>query len=856
MRNPLWCLIAALFFVFGLQAQTTPGKNLSGLGILPGVKYEIGGITITGADNLDRQVILLISGLKVGDKIELPSQKTTDAIKNLWRQRLFDDIGIYVTERRENLVYLEIRLTELPKLSLYGIRGNLSKTKKNDLREELNLSRGAIVTENLIVTTRNTARKHFVEKGYLNVEVDVVKKVDTTSSNAVIMEISVDLGEKVKIKDINFYGNTAQKREKKHFFDWFGRTEGLSDSKLRKAMKETTRKRPWTIFKSSKFLRDEYEDDKKLIIEEYNKYGYRDARIVKDSVYPVEDDRVAIDIYIEEGEKYYFRNITWLGNTKYSTETLSQILQINKGDVYDAGFLQERLFLDPNGSDVSSLYLDNGYLFFDLNPVEVLVENDSIDIEMRIREGRQATISKVTVVGNDRTNDHVIMRELRTKPGELFRRSDIQRSMRELQQLGFFEPTELNVVPTPNAETGTVDIEYSVVERSTSQLELQGGWGAGRIVGTLGLNFNNFSANNIFKKNAWQPLPAGDGQTINLRAQSNGLFFQSYSASFTEPWLGGKKPNALTVSVYHNIQNVNGLPRDDPGRQSLSITGVTVGLGQRLKWPDDYFTLYNAVDFQLYRLRNYPLGGIQFTDGGVNNIAYKITLGRNSTDYPIYPRRGSLFNVSLELTPPWSYLPISPFDETDYATASDDQKYRFLEYHKWKVNSSWFNEIFPKTVIKTAGEFGFLGAYNPDIGLPPFERFFLGGDGLQNFVLDGREIIGLRGYPNNSLVPGGGGGTALGGALYNKFTLELRYLITENPSAQIFVLSFMEGGNTFDTFENYEPFKLKRSAGAGVRIFMPMFGLLGVDWGYGFDAIPGANVPSGGNIHFIIGQQF
>jgi outer membrane protein insertion porin family len=829
----------ALFFITSLSAQVPNAdsnfvSSSSSIDVIPGVLYEIGAINIIGAENLDRQVILLISGLKIGEKITLPGKETTDAIKNLWRQRLFDDIGIYVSDLRGNVATLELRLTELPKLSFYGIRGNLSKTKKNDLREVINLSRGVIVTENLMVTTKNTAQKHFVEKGYLNVEVDVTKRVDTTSNNAVIMELDIDLGEKIKIKDIEFFGN-----------------KNLSDKKLRKAMKETTRKRLWTIFKSSKFLREEYNDDKKLIIEAYNKNGYRDARIISDSIFQVEDDRIAIHITVEEGDKYYFRNITWLGNTKYSNETLNAVLQIKKGDTYDAGFLQERLFLDPNGGDVSSLYLDNGYLFFDLNPAEVLVENDSIDIEMRIREGRQATISKVTVVGNDRTNDHVIMRELRTKPGELFRRSDIQRSMRELQQLGFFEPSALNVIPTPNAETGTVDIEYSVVERSTSQLELQGGYGARRIVGTLGLNFNNFSAKNVFNKGAWKPLPAGDGQTINLRAQSNGLFFQSYSASFTEPWLGGKKPNSLTVSVYHNIQNISGLPRDDPDRSSLSITGVTVGLGQRLKWPDDYFTLYQAVDFQLYNLRNYPLGGIQFTDGAVNNIAYKVTLGRNSTDYPIYPRKGSLFNVSLELTPPYSLL-----SNRDIPTLTDQEKFRFLEYHKWKVNGSWFTEFLPKAVIKTAGEFGFLGSYNPELGLPPFERFFLGGDGLQNFVLDGREIIGLRGYPNNSLVPGGNSANALGGALYNKFTLEARYLITENPSAQIFVLSFIEGGNTFDSFGNYEPFKLKRSAGAGVRIFMPMFGLLGVDWGYGFDNVPGTNVPSAGNIHFIIGQQF
>ncbi len=827
----LFFSLAALLYVSFAQAQISSSKSLQELALEPSRQYEIGGIIVTGSANLDRQVIQLIAGINVGDKIYLPGDETSKAIKNLWKQKLFDDIGIYVTEIKGNIAFLEIRLKELPKLSFYGIRGDLSKSKKNDLREELNLSRGVIVTENLIINTENIARQFFVDKGYLNAEVEVGKRPDTTESNAVILEINVDRGEKVKIRDINFYGNTD-----------------LGDKKLRKSMKETKRKRIWNIFKSSKFIREEYEEDKRKIIEEYNKNGYRDARIVSDSIYKVEDDRIAVDITVEEGRKYYFRNITWLGNTKYSNEILQKILKINKGDVYDASYLQERLFLDPQGGDVSSLYLDNGYLFFDINPVEVLVENDSIDIEMRIREGRQATINKVTVVGNDRTNDHVIIRELRTKPGELFRRSDIQRSLRELQQLGFFEPAELNVSPKPNAETGTVDIEYSVVERSTSQLELQGGWGAGRLVGTLGLNFNNFSARNIFKKRSWQPLPSGDGQTINLRAQSNGLFFQSYSISFTEPWLGGKKPNSLTVSLYHNIQNINGLPRDDPGRQSLSITGVTVGFGQRLKWPDDYFTLYQAVDFQLFDLRNYPLAGITFEDGQVNNVAYKITLGRNSVDYPIYPRKGSLFNLTLEATPPYSL-----FNNRDFNQLEDFEKFQWLEYYKWKFNGSWFTEILPKAVIKSAVEFGFLGDYNNDVGLPPFERFFLGGDGLQNFVLDGREIIGLRGYPNNSLTPGGDN---IGGALYNKFTLELRYLITENPSAQIFALSFLEAGNNYDTFENYQPFSLKRSAGMGVRIFMPMFGLLGIDFGYGFDNIPGLEIPSGWNTHFIIGQQF
>lgn len=812
-------------------------------------EYEIGGIVITGSQNLDPQVISLISGISVGDKIRLPGEETTEALKNLWRQRLFDDIGIYVSEIRGNTAFLEIRLTELPKLSKYGIRG-LKKSERSSLREEIDLSAGAIVTENLIVNTKNTVRNYFVEKGYLNTTVDVVRRPDTSRGNSVILELNIDKGEKVKISEIEFYGNTVTKVPKDGFFDWFGNTEGLSDQDLRKAMKETKRKTFFNIFKGSKYKEEDYKADKKLIIEKYNQQGYRDARIVADSIIPVSNDRIKIAITIEEGEKYYFRNISWLGNTKYSSEVLDDVLQIKKGDIYDASYLQERLFVDPQGADVSSLYLDNGYLFFNLNPIEVLVENDSIDMEMRISEGRQATIRKVTITGNDRTNDHVVMRELRTRPGELFRRSDIQRSMRELQQLGYFEPTELGVNPRPNAETGTVDIEYTLVERSTSQLELQGGWGAGRLVGTLGLNFNNFSARNLFNGTAWTPLPAGDGQTISLRAQSNGTFFQSYSASFTEPWLGGRKPNSLTVSLYYNIQNRNGLPTSNPNRVSLSTTGVTIGLGRRLRWPDDYFTLYHALDLQVYDLRNFPLAGIQFSDGAVNNIVLRNILGRNSTDYPIYPRRGNLFSIQLDVTLPYSLL-----NNKNYSDLTDQEKYRYLEYYKWKVNSSWFTEVLPKMVIKTAGEFGFLGAYNKNLGAPPFERYFLGGDGLQNFQFDGREIVGLRGYPNNSLVLGGQNG--LGGTVYSKFTLELRYLLTENPSAQIFMLGFLEAGTVSNEFDDFQPFELKRSSGFGVRVFMPMFGLLGVDFGYGYDATP--NVPgtrSGFQTHFTIGQQF
>lgn len=819
MRNlKLISFISIFLLSFTLKAQE--------IDLIPGVEYEIGDISVSGSGNLDNSVIILLSGLQVGDKVTFPGEEVQRAVKKLWEQRLFDDVSISVTRKIGNTVFIDIRLRELPKLSKYGIFG-IKKSKRDNIREEINLSRGLIVTDNLLQNTINKIKNYYRDKGYLDATARIEQVRDTTLNNAMILNIFIEPGERVKIKDINFYGN-----------------ETLADKKLRKAMKETKRKRIWNLFKSSKLIKEEFKDDKELIVDKYNENGFRDARIIRDSIYRVSKDRVAIDIYVEEGRKYYFGDINWLGNTKYPNEILEKVLRIRKGDIYDGKLLQERLFFDPNGNDVSSLYLDNGYLFFNLNPVEVSVNNDTIDFEMRIREGRQATINEVKVSGNDRTNDHVIMRELRTRPGALFRRSDVQRTYRELAQLGFFDPQALDVSTVPNPETGTVDIEYKVVEKSTSQLELQGGWGGGRIVGTVGLNFNNFSARNIFNGESWKPLPSGDGQTISLRAQTNGSFFQSYSISFTEPWLGGKKPNSLTVSLFHNVQT-NGLSRNDPNRQALQITSISAGLGRRLKWPDDYFTLYTAVEYQIFNLQRYQTGFLSFNDGRANSLNFKFTLSRNNTDVPIFPTKGSIFSLGLELTPPFSQM-----GGEDLRNAEDFLKYRWIEYHKWKFSGSWFSEIAKNFVLRSHMEFGVLGFYNADIGLPPFERFFVGGDGLQNFVIDGREIIGLRGYPNNSLS------SPQGDPLYTKFIFEFRYLISPNPQAQIFALAFAEGGNSYRQFETFNPFLIKRSAGMGIRIFMPMFGLLGIDFGYGFDPIPGAINPSGWNTHFIIGQQF
>ena len=822
MKNTLWALILTLV-AFTTTAQVVQNGDF---GLIPGIDYEVAGITVSGVQDLDPNVVIMLTNIRVGDNIQFPDPKISDAIRTLWRQQLFENITFSVVNKSGKKVYLDIRLKELPKMSKYFITG-VKKTWKDDIREELDLRAGKVVNENLVVMSRNKIQSYFREKGYLNASVDITQERDTSFNNAVILGFKVKSGERVKIGEISFVGN-----------------EAVADKVLLKAMKNTKMKGK-AIFKVSKLRKKEYREDLRALVAKYNGMGYRDARIIRDTNYRVDDELINIEITVEEGRKYYFGDISFVGNTKYDTPLLRSILKINRGDIYDSQHLNERVSFDANGNDVASIYLNNGYLFSQVVPIEKNVQNDTIDVEIRIQEGRQATIRKVSITGNERTNDHVIYREVRTRPGDLFSKAMIQRTIRELSQLGYFDQTQIGVNPVPDPQTGTVDLEYTVVEKSTSQLELQGGWGANRVVGTLGLNFNNFSAKNIGNKRAWQPLPTGDGQTINIRAQSNGLYFQSYNASFTEPWLGGKKPNSFTGTIYHNVQS-NGVQASDPNRQSLLITGINFGLGQRLKWPDDYFTLYQGLEFRRFNLNNFPTGFLNYNKGISNNVNYKFTLGRNNTDVPIFPTRGSQISFAAELTPPFSLLR----DDIDYKSLSSEERFKLVEYHKWKLNADWFAPITSKLVIRTHGEFGYLGSYNKDLGLPPFERFYVGGDGLANFVIDGREIIGLRGYTNNSITPGGGG------ALYNKYVFEMRYIIANNPSAQVFPLIFMEGGNNYDNFWDYRAFNLKRSAGAGLRIFMPMFGLMGVDVAYGFDPEPNGAASSGWQTHFIIGQQF
>ena len=822
MKNTLWAVILTLLS-FTTTAQVVQNGDF---GLIPGIDYEVAGITVSGAQDLDPNVVIMLTNIRVGDNIQFPDPKISDAIRTLWRQQLFENITFSVVNKSGKKVYLDIRLKELPKMSKYFITG-VKKTWKDDIREELDLRAGKVVNENLVVMSRNKIQSYFREKGYLNASVDITQERDTSFNNAVILGFKVKSGERVKIGEISFVGN-----------------EAVADKVLLKAMKNTKMKGK-AIFKVSKLRKKEYREDLRALVAKYNGMGYRDARIIRDTNYRVDEELINIEITVEEGRKYYFGDISFVGNTKYDTPLLRSILKINRGDIYDSQHLNERVSFDANGNDVASIYLNNGYLFSQVVPIEKNVQNDTIDVEIRIQEGRQATIRKVSITGNERTNDHVIYREVRTRPGDLFSKAMIQRTIRELSQLGYFDQTQIGVNPVPDPQTGTVDLEYTVVEKSTSQLELQGGWGANRVVGTLGLNFNNFSAKNIGNKRAWQPLPTGDGQTINIRAQSNGLYFQSYNASFTEPWLGGKKPNSFTGTIYHNVQS-NGVQASDPNRQSLLITGINFGLGQRLKWPDDYFTLYQGLEFRRFNLNNFPTGFLNYNKGISNNVNYKFTLGRNNTDVPIFPTRGSQISFAAELTPPFSLLR----DDIDYKSLSSEERFKLVEYHKWKLNADWFAPITSKLVIRTHGEFGYLGSYNKDLGLPPFERFYVGGDGLANFVIDGREIIGLRGYTNNSITPGGGG------ALYNKYVFEMRYIIANNPSAQVFPLIFMEGGNNYDDFWDYRAFNLKRSAGAGLRIYMPMFGLMGVDVAYGFDPEPNGAAASGWQTHFIIGQQF
>lgn len=811
-------------FITPVTAQINLGNTIENVSYERPVEYEVAGITIQGITNLDKNAIITLSGLTVGDKIMIPGEEISKAITKLWAQNLFADIQIEASKILGNNIFLDIRLQELPRLSKFGFKG-ASKSEVDKIREKVELVRGKIVNDNLINNTKHIVTEYFTDKGFLNTQVTINQMVDTVVAASVILEVDINKGEKIKISEINFSGVTKFKTKK-----------------LKRQLKETKEKMFFRIFKTSKFLDEAYQTDLQSIIALYNEKGYRDARIVKEEIVNVSDKLIGINLTIEEGLQYHFRNISWLGNTKYNSEYLNQMLGIKAGDIYDQKMMSERLQMSMSGTDISSLYMDDGYLFFNIDPIEILAEEDSIDFEIRIYEGKQATINRVTVTGNTKTNEHVIMREIRTKPGELFRRSDVIRSQEELNRLNYFNPQTLGVTPKPDPQTGNVDIEYAVEEKPSDQIELQGGWGAGRVVGTFGLTFNNFSLKNILNKKGWAPLPSGDGQKISLRASSNGSYFQNYSFSFTEPWLGGNKPNSLSFTVYHSIQNYS----TDALENRMDITGVTLGLGKRLRWPDDYFSTSQSISFQQYKLSNRQLVP-GFSNGISKNITYRSVLSRSSVFDPIFPKAGSQFTLTGHFTPPYSL-----FNNKDYSTMDLKEKYEWLEYFKVKISSTWYANPFANLVVKAHSEFGVLKSYNNEVGLPPFERFYIGGDGLSGFAMDGREVIGLRGYANQAVSQHLSGG----GSIYSKYYLEMRYPLSLNPSSTIYATAFAEAGNAWASFQDFNPFEVKRSLGVGIRIFMPMFGLLGVDFGHGYDPLEGSTEKSGWQTHFSIGQQF
>lgn len=798
-------------------------------------KYEIGGIEVSGNTFTPDNIIVLVAGLTKGQSITIPGDDISLAIDKLWKQQRFSDIEIGILKTQGSKIFLNIHVKERPRLSKYSIKG-LKKAETNNVRDEISLTKNQLITEDLVNATRREIKEYFHEKGYYTVNTTFKQEEDPEKPNYQILRIDINRGKKVKLQDIVFVGN-----------------DNVEDKKLRKLLKPKRKYKKLNLFASSKFVTETYEETKPAILQTYSSLGYRDASLLYDSVVQVAEDRVVLKIGINEGIKYYFRDIKWTGNTKYRTSLLDTLLGIKRGDVYDQSKLESKLFMSENGFDISSLYMDDGYLFFNVNPVEILVEGDSIDLEMRIYEGKQATVSRVTVVGNDKTSDFVALRVIRTRPGDKFSRSDIQRSMRELAQLGFFDPEGLDVNPVPNPQNGTVDIEYRVTEKPSDQIEASGGWGGfGGFVGTLGLTLNNFSSRKMFEKGGWNPIPAGDGQKLSIRAQSNGPQFQGYNFSFTEPWLGGKKPNSLSVSLFHNVQSTFSFESDRP---KFTTSGATIGFGKQLKFPDDYFSFQSSVTYQRYGLNdwaNFGSAELGFTNGVANNLSFTNVLARNSTNHPIYPTEGSSFSASVQMTPPFSLLSNNKDFTSPDLSAQD--RFKWIELVKTKFSGQWFLGIGQgkrQLVVSPAYRFGAVSPWNKDVGYSPFELFRVGGSGLSNFVLYGTDIISQRGYDEGRVSDPVAGQQGL--PIYTKYTLEVRYPLTVGQSSTIYAQTFLEAGNAYRSFEEFNPFNVRRAGGVGVRLFLPMFGLLGVDYAWAMDPLP---QEQGGQFHFFIGQQF
>ena len=847
--NKYFCLLSCLF-CFLLNQSITSQNNIE--------RYNIGNITVTGNTSFSPLTIITFSGLKKGDAIDIPGEKLSSAVKKLWKSNLFSSVNIFRTNVKDGVIDLEIELFDIPELNELKVEG-IKKRKIEELIKENKLQVGVKVTENLITTTKNYLENKYRKKGYLNASVNIkTKKIsDSTNKSKVNMSILIDKGEKIKINKIEFIG-----------------AEKLKLTVLEKAMKNTKRKKFYRIFKRSKYVYDDFREDLSSLIDKYKENGYRDARIISDTILKNGND-INVQIKLVEGSKYTFGRIEYLGNSIYTDKQLNQILKIREGDTYNGIELEKGIAdrSDPDANDLSNLYQNNGYLFSSITPVEVNADGNVIDLEIRINEGKPAYFNKISVVGNNKTNDHVIYREIRTRPGQLYSKANVFRSLRELGQLGFFDPQLIspdfkNINPT----AGTVDLEYSLVETGSSQIELQGGYGGGGFIGTIGLSFNNFSIKDIFKKEAYKPIPMGDGQRLALRLQAS-RFYTVNSFNFTEPWLGGKRPVQFSVQLSQTKQFMfNPYNYTADKSRYFNISGLSIGLAKRLLKPDDYFTLSQFIGFQYYDLNDYNTGLFTFGNGSSNNLSYTVALSRNNTfTDPIYPTGGSNFTISAKFT-----LPYSAFNNIDYESLKnereqlveelalnpanlsasdriaeiDQQRYKWLEFYKIKFKGEWYTAITKKLVLRPSFEFGFLGAYNNARGIIPFERFFLGGDGMGMYNLDGRENIPLRGYPNQSLS------AQDGGSIYNKYSLELRYPISLGQQAKIFALTFIEGGASYNNFRDFNPFLLKRSAGIGIRLFMPQFGLLGIDFGHGFDPVPGQSNKHGWETHFIFGQNF
>lgn len=863
-RHILLLFTFILLYTTSLSAQISTGNEEFEINYLAPSKYTIGGITVTGNHYLSSSVIISISGINVGDKIDIPGERLKSAMDKLWKQGLFQDVKLLAARVQGEQVFLDIRIVERPRIAKYSITG-VKKSEATDLRDKLKISRGDIITDNLIHRIENTIKRHYQSKGFYNPEIVVIQAPDTSLANFNNIDISINKNKKMRISKINVYGNekmsemaikSGLKKTKEvgayKFLGFaneaiFSTIDNISESNFKKIPNDVQdifdKNIKIRIFKPSKFIEKDYEEDQANVIRKYLNNGYLDAKIVKDSVYKISPNRMNIDLYVTEGNKYYFRNITFVGNTKFTSQELSNFIGIKKGDLYDQQQLETMLTFNPHGIDLMSLFADDGYLTCNIEPVILNIENDSIDMQIRIREGKQMKINKVIVSGNTRTNDNVIIRELTIRPGQLFSRSDIISSRTALSQLKYFNNETLGVSPINiDPVNGTVDVAFNVEEASSDQFELSAGWGYGQLIGTIGVSFNNFSTKRLFKKDSWRPIPSGDGQRLSLRVQSYGVGYFSGSVSFVEPWLGGKKPNQLSTSLYNSYYTVTN--SETKQKMGYNILGLGVGLSRRLNWPDHYFSFSQNVSLQHYKLSNYK-GQIAIIegDGLYQSYSYSVGLSRYSTDAPLYPRSGSDISFSIEATPPYSLLL-----PNNFKNKSTNDKYRLIEFHQWKFNSTFYQQIVGDLVIMARTKAGFMGKYNNDIEITPFNRYYMGGDGMSVWGIDGRQIVGFRGYSNSSLTTD----DKEGSTIFNKSTLELRYPLTLNPNSTIFALMFLEAGNTWDRFRDFNPFNVRRSAGVGVRVFLPMFGLLGLDWGYGFDDIPGNPGANKGQFHFSI----